>query len=133
MLRLSLRNLFDKKPFSFFMVLSSASAMISIAILALMKNNIAMFFAAAFMVGGYGIMCSVCQSKAILLAGKGKRGLANNTYYIGLDLGMALGPIIGGILYGNVNISYFYPLLVITVPAGLLVYWLSHDKTAMPM
>lgn len=43
------------------MFLSSASAMISIVILALMKNNIAMFFAAAFMAGGYGIMCSVCQ------------------------------------------------------------------------
>ena len=128
-LRLSLRNLFDKKPFSFFMFLSSASAMISIVILSIMKNNISMFFAAAFMAGGYGIMCSVCQSKAILLAGKGKRGLANSTYYIGLDLGMSLGPIIGGVLYGNVNIIYFYPLLVITVPLGLLVYWLNHYKT----
>ncbi len=129
-LRLSLRNLFDKKPFSFFMILSSASAIISITILTVMKNNIAMFFAAAFMAGGYGIMCSVCQSKAILLAGKGKRGLANSTYYIGLDLGMSLGPIIGGVLYGHVNISYFYPILAITVPLGLLVYWINHCKTA---
>jgi len=127
-LRLSLRNLFDKKPFSFFMVLSSASAMISIIVLAIMKNNISMFFAAAFMAGGYGIMCSVCQSKAILLAGKEKRGLANSTYYIGLDLGMSLGPMIGGVLYGNVNIIYFYPFLAITVPLGLLVYWLNHYK-----
>lgn len=127
-LRLSLRNLFDKKPFSFFMVLSSASALISIAILATMKNNIFMFFAAAFMAGGYGIMCSVCQSKAILLAGEEKRGLANSTYYIGLDLGMSLGPIIGGMLYGNVNIIYFYPILAITVPIGLLVHWLNRCK-----
>ena len=127
-LRLSLRYLFDKKPFSFFMVLSSASALISIAILATMKNNIFMFFAAAFMAGGYGIMCSVCQSKAILLAGEEKRGLANSTYYIGLDLGMSLGPIIGGMLYGNVNIIYFYPILAITVPIGLLVHWLNRCK-----
>ena len=127
-LRLSLRNLFDKKPFSFFMVLSSASALISIAILATMKNNIFMFFAAAFMAGGYGIMCSVCQSKAILLAGEEKRGLANSTYYIGLDLGMSLGPIIGGVLYGNVNIIYFYPVLAVTVPMGLLVHWLNRCK-----
>ncbi len=127
-LRLSLRNLFDKKPFSFFMVLSSASALISITILATMKNNIFMFFAAAFMAGGYGIMCSVCQSKAILLAGEEKRGLANSTYYIGLDLGMSLGPIIGGVLYGNVNIIYFYPILAVTVPIGLLVHWLNRCK-----
>ena len=129
-LRLSLKNLFDKKPFSFFLILSSASALISIAILTVMKNDFAMFFAAAFMAGGYGIMYSVCQSKAMLLAGKGRRGLANSTFYIGLDLGMALGPILGGVLYGHINIIYFYPILAITAPLGLLVYWISCKQTA---
>ena len=62
--------------------------------LAWMKNNFIMFFGALFMAGGYGIMSSVCQSTAILLAGEGKRGLANSTYYVGLDLGMTLGPVI---------------------------------------
>ena len=128
-LRLSLRNLFDKKPFFFFLILGSASAFISIALLTVMENNMAMFFAAAFMAGGYGIMYSICQSKAILLAGKGRRGLANSTFYIGLDLGMALGPIIGGVLYGHINIIYFYPILAITVPLGILVYGISRYKT----
>ena len=65
----------------------------------------------------------------MLLVGKGRRGLANSTFYIGLDLGMALGPILGGILYGNVNIIYFYPILAITAPLGILVYWISSNKT----
>jgi hypothetical protein len=34
---------------------------------------------------------------------------------------MGLGPIIGGILYGNVDISKFYPILAITVPMELVV------------
>jgi predicted MFS family arabinose efflux permease len=127
-LRLSLRNLFDKKPFSFFMTASSISAGVSMLLLSVMQNNIFMFLAAAFMAGGYGIMCSVCQSTAILLAGEEKRGLANSTYYIGLDSGMALGPIIGGMLYGNVDIHYFYPFLLATVPLGVLVYWLNRSK-----
>lgn len=127
-LRLLMSNLFDKKSFSFFMVLSSISALISIAILMVMQNNTAMFFAAAFMAGGYGIMCSVCQTKAILLAGEGRRGLANSTYYVGLDLGMALGPIIGGVLYGNVNINYFYLFLAITIPLGIIVHIVSSQK-----
>ena len=122
LLRLFMRNLFDKKSFSFFMILGSASALISIIMLTIMQNNIGMFFAAAFMAGGYGIMCSVCQTNAILLAGEGKRGLANSTYYVGLDLGMALGPIIGGLLYGNVNINYFYLFLAITIPIGIIVH-----------
>lgn len=67
------------------------SALIAILLLAVMQNNLVLFVAAAFMAGGYGIMCSVCQSTAILLVGEEKRGLANSTYYIGFDLGMALG------------------------------------------
>ena len=128
LLRLTMRNLFDKKPFSFFIVLSSVSAFLSISVLAVMRHNFSMFFAAVFMAGGYGIMCSVCQSTAILLAGKEKRGLANSTYYIGLDLGMALGPIIGGLLYEHLNIRLFYPVLALTVPLALAAYWLNRRK-----
>ena len=128
LLRLTMRNLFDKKPFSFFIVLSSASAFLSISVLAVMRHNFSMFFAAVFMAGGYGIMCSVCQSTAILLAGKEKRGLANSTYYIGLDLGMALGPIIGGLLYEHLDIRLFYPVLALTVPLALAAYWLNRRK-----
>ncbi|HIW51272.1 MAG TPA: MFS transporter [Candidatus Blautia intestinavium] len=128
LLRLTMRNLFDKKPFSFFIVLSSVSAFLSISVLAVMRHNFSMFFAAVFMAGGYGIMCSVCQSTAILLAGKEKRGLANSTYYIGLDLGMALGPIIGGLLYEHLDIRLFYPVLALTVPLALTAYWLNRRK-----
>ena len=128
LLRLTMRNLFDKKPFSFFIVLSSVSAFLSISVLAVMRHNFSMFFAAVFMAGGYGIMCSVCQSTAILLAGKEKRGLANSTYYIGLDLGMAFGPIIGGLLYEHLNIRLFYPVLALTVPLALAAYWLNRRK-----
>ena len=124
-LRLSLRNWVDKKPFSFFMLGSSGSAVISIALLTVMHSTPVMLLAAAFMAGGYGIMCSVCQSTAILLAGPGKRGLANSTYYIGLDLGMALGPILGGVLYGAVAIDLFYPILAVTVPVGIVVFLLN--------
>ncbi len=124
-LRLSLRDWFDKKPFAFFLLGSSGCALISIVLLTVMHSTPVMLLAAAFMAGGYGIMCSVCQSTAILLAGPGKRSLANSTYYIGLDLGMALGPILGGVLYGAVAIDLFYPILAVTVPVGIVVYLLS--------
>ena len=117
LLRVLLRSLFDSRP-----ILSSCSALTGIILLGVMNRNITMLLAAAFMAGGYGMMCSACQSKAILLAGEGKRGLANSTYYIGLDLGMSLGPMLGGVLYGNVSIQMFYPVLALTVPLGLAVY-----------
>ncbi|HJD48246.1 MAG TPA: MFS transporter, partial [Candidatus Mediterraneibacter norfolkensis] len=122
-LRLTLRNLFDKLPFGVFLGAGCGCELIAVLLLAVMQNNLMMFLAAAFLAGGYGIMSSVCQSTAILLAGKEKRGLANSTYYIGLDLGMTLGPMIGGALYGGLDIRLFYPVLMVTMPLALVVYF----------
>lgn len=121
-LRLSLRNLFDKLPFRVFLLASALSELLAILFLTIMKNNAVMLLASCFLAGGYGIMSSVCQSTAILLAGKEKRGLANSTYYIGLDLGMTLGPVIGGALYGGLDIGWFYPVLMVTMPLAGVVY-----------
>lgn len=127
-LRLSLRNLFDKLPFQVFLLAGIVSELIAILLLTLMNNNVIMILASCFLAGGYGVMSSVCQSTAILLAGKGKRGLANSTYYIGLDLGMTLGPFIGGILYGGLDIKWFYPVLMMTMPLAGAVYCFNRKK-----
>lgn len=85
------------------------SAAVSMLNLTFLENNLILFVAAAFMAGGYGIMCSVSQSAVILLAGRGKRGVANSTYYVGLDLGMALGPflaLVADSIYKN-RISFY--------------------------
>ena len=121
-LRLSLRNLFDKLPFRVFLLAACISELLAIALLAVMHSNVTMLISSALLAGGYGIMSSVCQSTAILLAGKEKRGLANSTYYIGLDLGMTLGPVIEGALYGGLDIRLFYPTLAVTMPLAGLVY-----------
>ena len=121
-LRLSLRNLFDKLPFRIFLLSSALSELLAILLLTIMKNNAVMLLASCFLARGYGIMSSVCQSTAILLAGREKRGLANSTYYIGLDLGMTLGPMIGGALYGWLDIGWFYPVLMVTMPLAGVVY-----------
>ena len=121
-LRIAMKNLFDKLSFDTFILISSVSAFLGMLLLTVMKTNGEMLLAAAFMAGGYGVMYSVCQSTAILMAGEGRRGLANSTYYIGLDLGMTFGPLLGGLLYGNVDIHWFYPLLMATIPLSLAVF-----------
>lgn len=122
LLRIGLRRYFDRLPFGAFLLGSSLSAVCAMLCLNFMDGNLWMLAACVFMAGGYGIMCSVSQSTAILLAGEGRRGLANSTYYVGLDLGMALGPIAGGFLYGTVDLQFFYPFLMLTAPAGLAVW-----------
>ena len=58
----------------------------------------------------------------MLIAGKARSGMANTTYYAGIDLGMFLGPLIGGFLYGGLPIIWFYPALLLTMPVAWIVY-----------
>ena len=123
-LRFYLKDFFDRVPFRFMITLSTLCGGVGMILLAAVKNNIMLFLAAACMAGGYGLMCSICQSTVIILAGEGRRGIANSTYYVGLDLGMMLGPVIGGQLFGKLSIGLFYPMLLLTVPATLAIVWL---------
>lgn len=130
-LRLLLKKSFDRLSFRVLMFESSACALLGILCLAFMNNDLLMFLAAAFMAGGYGIMCSASQVKAIFLAGERNRGLANSTYYLGMDLGLTLGPTVGGLLFGSMDLAWFYPILLVTVPLGLLTYFIGSRKVPL--
>lgn len=123
-LRIGLRNQFDKVPFLRFLAINIVSSFAALFSLTVMDNYLHMFLAAIFMAGGYGLLCSVAQSTAMLLVGNEKRGLANGTYYVGLDLGLAFGPILGGLLYEHMAIALFYPVLSICSVLCIAVYFL---------
>lgn len=132
-MRTGLGRSFDRYPYRYFFFASTASALMAMLSMTFMINNIIMVIAAVFMAGGYGIMCTVSQSTAILMAGKGREGLANSTYYFGFDLGMALGPIVGGILYEHVSIADFYPSMMITALLGIIVYVICRNTINMKL
>ena len=132
-LRLGLSRLFDRVPFWVFLAASVVCAGASLVALSVMTSFWVMALAAALMAGGYGIQCTVCQSTAILLARSGGRGLANSTYYIGIDLGMTLGPLVGSFLFDHAPLAWFFPAFLLTLPAILLVHglwWLWLRKTS---
>ena len=103
------------------------SSVLALLSLNFMTTDLLMIAAAVFMAGGYGIMCSVSQAEAIQMAGPGRRGIANSTYYVGIDLGASLGSIIGGILYGSVDIDLFYIFLLLC-PAVCFFSYLTFRK-----
>ena len=124
-LRVLLGRAFDRVGFVPFVVASGVSAAGSLALLALMDGPVGLLLAAPLMAGGYGVMCSVCQSTAVRAVGPEHVGLANSTYYMGFDIGMTLGPVIGGALFGSVDLAWFFPALALTVPAAFAVAVLS--------
>lgn len=130
-LRFALKRRFDTVRFGPFLLASSVCAVCALVLLAVMRGDGALFAAAACMAGGYGVMCSVCQATAVRLVGPEHAGMANSTYYMGLDIGMALGPMIGGMLFGAVDLGLFYPVLAVTVPLALAVYACSRGLRAL--
>ncbi|MGO5463505.1 MFS transporter [Bifidobacterium animalis] len=124
--RIVLRNWFDMKSFLFFMVTGTICQIVMLASLTVMRNNWLVMLAGLATVGAYGMMSSVTQARAVLIAGKARSGMANTTYYAGIDLGMFLGPLIGGFLYGGLPIIWFYPALLLTMPVAWIVYAFAH-------
>ena len=112
-LRVGLRKLFDRYSYSTFLLVCTLSSFGTLAVLQFMNGYLAMFVAATLMAGGYGIMFTVSQSASVAVEGEERRGLAVGTYYVGLDLGLSMGSVIGGVLYEGFEIGMFYPLLSI--------------------
>ena len=128
-LRVGFRNFFDKVKYRNFLFISLVSSLVAMTSLHFVSNYVFMGIAALCMAGGYGVMCSVTQATAIKLAGgKENRGVANSTYYMGFDMGMALGPTIGGFLMANLPVQMFYPALMICSVLAFVIYLVWKKK-----
>ncbi len=121
-IRIALKNLFDTVRFGIWFWLSTIATLLYILLLSFMNNNWEMALAAAGMAVGYGVIYSVLQSTALLLAPINEQGLASATFYLGLDVGMTFGPIISGLVDNYLPINWFYPVELILVPLAILVY-----------
>lgn len=121
-MRITLKDLFDSKGFRFWLVVCSTAILVMLALLTFMTNNWYLLGAGVAMAAGYGLMSSVTQSQAVVIAGRARSGLANSTYYMGIDLGMTLGPILAGFFYSHMPIAWFYPMFMLTMPAAWIIY-----------
>ena len=128
LLRTSLSRFFNVVPYRVFLFISMISSVIMLGCMTFMENNWMLFAAAFFMAAGYGIMCSVSQSAAMILAGIWRRGVGTSTYYIGLDIGMMTGPILASFIYTHVNIHWFYPCFLFC-PIGCIAVYVLGRKT----
>lgn len=127
-IRVGLKRYFDTVRFGVWFWLSLVSTAAYIILLAIMNNDWQMALAAALMASGYGIICSVLQSTALLLAPIEEQGLASATFYLGLDIAMAFGPMISGVIDSALPIEWFYPVELVLVPLILVVYFIWRKR-----
>lgn len=127
-IRVGLKGYFDTVRFGVWFWLSLVSTAAYIILLAIMNNDWQMALAAALMASGYGIIYSVLQSTALLLAPIEEQGLASATFYLGLDIAMAFGPMISGVIDSALPIEWFYPVELVLVPLILVVYFIWRKR-----
>jgi MFS family permease len=88
-----------------------------------------MFLAAGVLMGlGYGNFQSIAQALAIKLTPHHRMGLANSTYFIALDLGLGLGPLMLGYIVPVFGYRGMYMVLVAVILGGIGVYHFMHGR-----
>ena len=127
-IRIGLKRYFDTVRFGVWFWLSLVSTAAYIFLLAVMNNNWQMALAAAGMALGYGVIYSVLQSTALLLAPIEEQGLASSTFYLGLDVAMSFGPMISGVVDSILPVKYFYWVDLVLVPLMLVVYFIWRKR-----
>jgi len=121
-MRLLLRDAFDHIPFKKFFWLCLGFNLLGIIGLTDLNNWLMLFLGAFGFAAGYGLMFSICQAKALTLVPMSDRGLANSTFYIGVDIGMSGGPVLAGIITAVLPWTWLYPVMALSLPVTVVVY-----------
>jgi MFS family permease len=74
---------------------------------------------------GFGSFQPALNSMCILSETPLKRGVATNTLFIGIDLGLFVGPIVGGIVYESYNYSIMFRSTSLIIVIAVLIFVIS--------
>ena len=121
--RTSISGFVDRMPFKVFFWIGVGSMTIFMLMLNHMTSNLIMFVTGFFLATGYGMINTVCQSESVIIAGPGNEGIANGTFYLGLDVGVTIGTMMGGLVFTHVPTDWFFPCQLIVVPICILIYF----------
>lgn len=128
-IRVVFKKYFDLVRFGIWFWVSTIAMAGFLLMMSFMANDIHMSIAAILLSIGYGVIYSVNQSTAMMLAPQSEQGLASSTFYIGLDIGMATAPMIGGVLVTCVPHALFFPAMLVLLPLACVVY--GHYRTRL--
>jgi MFS family permease len=95
---------------------------LSFIIVALSKSLFAVLAGAAIAALGYGATQPAVQSMCLQSVPRAKSGVASNTAYIGMDLGLFSGPLYGSFIYERFNFSVMYMTAIIPIAAAIAAF-----------
>ncbi|OPY55830.1 MAG: major facilitator superfamily transporter [Pelotomaculum sp. PtaU1.Bin035] len=123
-------RLFDSKGENITMYPAFLIFMIGMALLSQAHHNVTLLLAGAFLGFGVGIVQSCGLAIAVKVTPQQRLGLANSTFYIFLDLGVGIGPVILGVFIPFGGYRGIYIGMVIVAFACAFLYHLLHGGKA---
>lgn len=105
--------------------------LLGVVLLAMNLGPMGYFSAAVLLAFGYGSLTSLMQAIAVRETPTPRTSMAISTFYIGMDSGMGVGPIVLGIVIG-LGFAYteMFWLMVIWIALVLVVYFAIHGRKA---
>ena len=127
-IRLFFKKYFDRVRYGVWFWLCFVATSAFLISMMFVHTLAAMILSAGLLSVGYGIIYSVNQATAMMLAPMKEQGLASSTFYFGIDLAMVIAPVLGGCLFAYVPIQAFYPCLLAFLPVALIVYFVYRKQ-----
>lgn len=104
------------------------SFMAALAVLSAWPVPAGIFVAAALTAIGFGALLTSLQAIAVTVVPPLQVGVATSTYFVMLDLGIGLGPVILGALLPATGYSGMYLAMACLMAVTIGVYWLVHGR-----
>ena len=87
-----------------------------------------MLVASALIALGFGNMISCSQVAVVNLAPNHRIGLATSTFYIAMDAGIGVGPIIIGAILPHFGYRGMYASMAVLVLITIAIYYFVHGR-----
>ena len=91
-------------------------------------TNFIMLLAGAFIALGFGNMISCSQAIVVNKSPRHRIGLATSTFYIAMDAGIGIGPLIIGIIVPIFGFRGMYMSMALIVFLTIIIYYFVHGK-----
>jgi len=119
-------RIFDRFGENYVMYPSYICLTIGLIILGMTNSAWMLLLSGAFIGLGYGTFMSNGQAVTLKLVTSHRIGIALSTYFIGLDLGLGVGPYIFGALHGQLPFRDLYYIAAVIPVVSAILYLLFY-------
>ncbi|MGC0274445.1 MFS transporter [Pseudactinotalea sp. Z1739] len=108
---------------------SLLSLAVALAVISVARTPAVLLLGAVFLALGFGTLMSSMQAIAVTLAPRDRVGVATATFFLMLDIGTGLGPILLGFAVAYLGYSPMYLVMAAITLVAVGLYYLTHGGT----